>query len=772
MKKQYSSALSFLLIIGLVAYSFYTHKPQTISEDSDTSSQFSTKRALEHVQQIASVPHAVGTPGHNQTREYIAQELDKMGLEVEFQEGLAYTPGWGAMSEAVNIISRIRGSGEGEALILMSHYDSAPHTGSYGASDAGSGVATVLEGIRAFIASDATPINDIIILFTDAEELGLNGASVFVNEHRWAKDAKIALNFEARGSGGPSNMIVETNGGNGALIKAFAKANPSHPYANSLMYSIYKILPNDTDSTVLREGGDIDGFFFAFIGDHFDYHTANDRFERLDSESLEHQGRYLMPLLEYFANTDLNLKSDQDYIYFNFPILKMVYYPFSWIWPMVIVAWVLFIGLIIYANRKRKFTFGQIGFGFIPFVLSLLAAYGVSLLWKGVLVLHPEYADILQGFPYNGYTYLIAFVACMLAVTLGIYQFFYKPNQAASLSIAPLFFWLLIATGVALKLPGAAFFVIPVYFGILAVFLILKKPQINLLWLTVLCAPAIFIVAHYIKEFPVGLGLKMLVAALIFTVLLFGLLLPVIGFYRIRGKLSVLFMLLAIGFFILAESQSSFTSERPFPTSLNYVYDVDKKQAYWTTYNTTVDAWLKNYIGDSLQKASEVMDQTTGIGKYKNSYTYAKKASRKAVSQASIYIATDTVIDNLRTVEFTIFPQREINDILVSNPAGTPFQSLAFNDKEVAKNPDEPFIFSNRNSDKLLSYRVSNRKPLKVNLSIAKEAPLQFTIYDYSYDLIENKDFEVAPRPQNSIPMPFIYTDAIVTKQLLEFSLK
>ena len=60
-------------------------------------------------------------------------------------------------------------------------------------------------------------------------------------------------------------MIVETNGGNGELIKAFAEANPSHPFANSLMYSIYKLLPNDTDSTVLRENGDIDGFFFAFM---------------------------------------------------------------------------------------------------------------------------------------------------------------------------------------------------------------------------------------------------------------------------------------------------------------------------------------------------------------------------------------------------------------------------------------------------------------------------------------------------------------------------
>jgi Zn-dependent M28 family amino/carboxypeptidase len=44
--------------------------------------------------------------------------------------------------------------------------------------------------------------NDIII-FSDAEELGLNGAALFVTQHKWAKDIGLVLNFEARGSSGP-----------------------------------------------------------------------------------------------------------------------------------------------------------------------------------------------------------------------------------------------------------------------------------------------------------------------------------------------------------------------------------------------------------------------------------------------------------------------------------------------------------------------------------------------------------------------------------------
>ena len=38
------------------------------------------------------------------------------------------------------------------------------------------------------------------------------------------KDIGLVLNFEARGSGGPSYMLLETNGGNKNLIKSFSEA--------------------------------------------------------------------------------------------------------------------------------------------------------------------------------------------------------------------------------------------------------------------------------------------------------------------------------------------------------------------------------------------------------------------------------------------------------------------------------------------------------------------------------------------------------------------
>ena len=367
--KQLSAFLSFLLIIWFAFYSFSSLMPSEGTPVDAPLTEFSTERAITTLKEIAKAPHFHANDEHTRVREFLIAELEGSGLQVETQEGFVLSPHWGTVQEGenqkeypagyhmnrpVNIMGRLKGSGNGKALVLLSHYDSAK-VPSPGASDAGSGIVTILECLRAYQASGKTPVNDIIVLFTDAEEIGLDGAELYVNEHPWAKDSALVLNFEARGSGGPSNMILETNGGNSNLIKAFVEARPEYPVASSLMYSIYKMLPNDTDSTVFREDGDIDSFFFAFIDDHFDYHSAEDTVENLDPETLQHQGSYLLPLIHHFADADLDeLKSETDHVYVNVPLFKMLHYPFSWILPMLIVVVLLFLGVVFYGFKEGR----------------------------------------------------------------------------------------------------------------------------------------------------------------------------------------------------------------------------------------------------------------------------------------------------------------------------------------------------------------------------------------------------------------------------------
>ena len=765
--KSLQSLASFFLIVGLVYYSFFSLMPQKGSPSSVEETKFSTERALIPLKEITKAPHYIGTKEHARVRNYLISQLEELGLETQVQEGFVINPKWKSLDKPKNIIAQIKGSENGKSLLLLSHYDSAL-TPSYGASDAGSGVVTILETLRAYKASGKKPKNDIIVLFTDAEEVGLDGARLFVNNHPWAKNVGIALNFEARGSGGPSNMIVETNGGNKNLIKAFMEADVKFPVASSLMYSIYKMLPNDTDSTVLREGADIDGFFFAFIDDHYDYHTANDTYDNLDVNTLQHQGEYLLPLVHYFGDSDLNqLKSLDDHVYINLPFFKMVSYPFTWVFPMLLVAIVLFIGLIIYGLRKRVLTGNGVVRGFIPFTLAMifcgiLGFYG----WKLILLMYPQYQEIQQGFTYNGHTYISFFVLLSLGVLFGIYYKFSKKINVANLLIAPLIFWILINIGVAIYLKGAAFFIIPVFLGLLSLWILIRKDRPNLILLTIIGSIAIFIFAPLVQFFPVGLGLKMLVGSCLFTALLFGILLPVIGFYKFKKILAMLFVMVASLFFIKAHLSSNFSPNRQKPNSLVYYHDADNNKNYWATYDQELDDWTKEYLGNSPEPASSYISYASG-SKYAKGYKFANVAPNKNIPIFKTVLHKDTVINQYKEVSFTIFPQRAVNQISLYTAEEVNFKSLSFNGQFFPLNNNLTNAAQKIKSKELVRYYVSDKDSLVVSYEVSKNQKVSFTVLEYSYDLLNHPQFTINKRADYMMPKPFIVTDAVIVKKEL-----
>ena len=765
--KSLQSLASFLLIVGLVYYSFFSLMPQKGSPSSIAETKFSTERALISLKEITKAPHYIGTKEHARVRNYLIGQLEELGLETQVQEGFVINQKWKSLDKPKNIIAQIKGSENGKSLLLLSHYDSAL-TPSYGASDAGSGVVTIFETLRAYKASGKKPKNDIVVLFTDAEEVGLDGARLFVNNHPWAKNVGIALNFEARGSGGPSNMIVETNGGNKNLIEAFMEADVKFPVASSLMYSIYKMLPNDTDSTVLREGADIDGFFFAFIDDHYDYHTANDTYDNLDVNTLQHQGEYLLPLVHYFGDSDLNqLKSLDDYVYINLPFFKIVSYPFTWVFPMLLVAIIIFIVLIIYGLRKRVLNLNEVVKGFIPFTLAMifcgiLGFYG----WKLILLIYPQYQEIQHGFTYNGHTYISFFVLLSLGVLFGIYYKFSKKINVANLLIAPLIFWLLINIGVAIYLKGAAFFIIPVFLGLLSLWILIRKDRPNLILLTIIGSIAIFIFAPLVQFFPVGLGLKMLVGSCLFTALLFGILLPVIGFYKFKKTLAMLFVMVASLFFIKAHLSSNFSPNRQKPNSLVYYHDADNNKNYWATYDQELDDWTKEYLGDSPEPASSYISYASG-SKYAKGYQFANIAPNKNIPIFKTVLHKDTVINQYKEVSFTIFPQRAVNQISLYTADQANFKSLSFNGEIFPLNNNLTNAAQKIKSKELVRYYVSDKDSLVVSYQVSKNQNVSFTVLEYSYDLLNHPEFTINKRADYMMPKPFIVTDAIIVKKEL-----
>ncbi|MCF6347471.1 MAG: M28 family peptidase [Flavobacteriaceae bacterium] len=778
--KKYTSAISFLIIIATISFSFLSLMPQKVSDASTPLTQFSTERALLHLKEITKKPHYVGSLDHKNVKDYIVKQLQQLGLKTEIQHQVAINKTYRQSAVTQNILAKIKGTDSSKALLLLSHYDSAPSS-SLGASDAGSGVVTILEGLRAFLANNKQPKNDIIILISDAEEIGLLGANAFVNYHPWAKNVGLVLNFEARGSGGPSYMLLETNGGNKNLIQQFRKANPDYPVATSLMYSIYKMLPNDTDLTIFREDGDIDGFNFALIDDHFDYHTAQDNYERLDRNTLEHQGTYLMPLLNYFADADLtSLKSDTDYVYFNMPIIGMVYYPFSWILPLLVIVILLFLGLVFYGISQHKIHIKQIFSGFIPFLLSLLisglfAVYG----WKLLKIFHPQYNDIQHGFTYNGHLYIAAFSALTLAISFLIYSKYFKKAKTTDLAIAPIFIWILINIAIAIYLKGAGYFIIAALYGITSLTILLfskKHPQNNQLLLTLFSIPVLILFVPMIQMFPIGLGLKILIVSTTFIVLIFGLLIPIFSAYGNNKRLGQLFLVLAMIIFISASFKSGYNEDRKQPNSILYILDTDKNEAHWASYDKNIDEFTQQFLGENPTKGR--FDSVTSSSKYGSSIRLHKKTDVKNIAQPVIDVISDTIINNDRIVHFSITSQRKANRIELFTKNDLSFKTFSVNGVNLAKKKGYDFVFETglKKSKRVLShYIIGDDESLKIKFSISKEEKLSLSLYEISFDLLESTLFNVEPlyyikpRTNTMMPTPFVNNDAIIVKKQINF---
>ena len=133
----------------------HTHYTSSGEFQSDRTAE----RAFRHVEAIADQPHPVGTAAHLQARNYIVSELQALGLSPQLQETTFVDPESPAFPGKIvagtvkNVIARLAGTAGNQAILLVCHYDSVATAP--GASDDGSGVATLLETARALQAGPA-----------------------------------------------------------------------------------------------------------------------------------------------------------------------------------------------------------------------------------------------------------------------------------------------------------------------------------------------------------------------------------------------------------------------------------------------------------------------------------------------------------------------------------------------------------------------------------------------------------------------------------------
>ena len=389
-----------MLVLGLVAFLtiFYISPPAVRGADAPPT-EFSATRAATHLGVIAKSPHPSGSPAHDQVRAYLQRTLGSLGLEVRVEETdvALLVAGTTHAGHIKNVIARLPGTSTGApAVLLAAHYDSVP--GSRGASDDGSGVATLLETARALVAG-ARLKNDILFLFTDSEENAMLGAVAFTRDELQAHPVGVAMNFEARGTRG-AVALYDTSEANASLVQALRAA--PRIVSTSLLGSLAKILPNDSDATLWKRAG-IPAYAFAYVDHFYEYHAYTDSLDALDPRSLQHDGDYALPLARFFGDADLPLAATGGVVYFD--VLGRFVVSYSTLVARIFALLTLgaFVALVRNSRQRvglspsRSLLGALIGCGAV--VVALLGSLAVHLLLRKVvdpfvLGAHPGVASI------------------------------------------------------------------------------------------------------------------------------------------------------------------------------------------------------------------------------------------------------------------------------------------------------------------------------------------------------------------------------------------
>jgi hypothetical protein len=360
-------SLALALLIGVLSLQV----PAPAGADAPATA-FSAERAMADVREIAQRPHPVGSADHARVRLYLQQRMTDLGLEVSTQTGpisrgsARYLRRMGGDPEAAqftatNLIGVLPGRNPAlPAVALMAHYDTVPM--SAGAADDTAGLAAILETVRALQArgpSDRT----LVVLFTDAEEIGLDGARIFWGGHPLRDRIGAVVNLEARGGGGRA-MMFETGRGNAETIALFGRAGvlaDGGVTANSLAGFVYERMPNGTDFTIPKERG-VQGLNLAFIGRPAQYH-GNSTPDALDRGAVQHIGSQTLESADALLRAPALPAATANSVYADLFGRVIVSHPPAAGWGLLALALVLLGAAAWRARSRAGLTLADVGRG-------------------------------------------------------------------------------------------------------------------------------------------------------------------------------------------------------------------------------------------------------------------------------------------------------------------------------------------------------------------------------------------------------------------------
>jgi hypothetical protein len=368
----------------------------------DDPGAISVDLALEHVAFIAQEPHVMGTPEIERVREYLIATLTGVGLEPETLtvETPDYFGAPGGTVDVTDVLVRIPGSGDGEAILFMAHYDTVPSTP--GANDNSTAVAALLE-VGRVLASEPTPPNDVILLFTDGEEPTPRfGAWGFAEYHPWFGDVALAVNFEGIGVAGPT-MLVEMSGPKDELIFRLTNAVPELVAFSFMTQTADLIGGAATDFDIFRDAG-VPGYNFTYMRGTSIYHTSRDVIDVANVDGLAHDISLSLGIARNFGSLEIG-NATNDAVFFTAPFGFVVRYSTTGAIVSLAAVLLILVGALWSRVRRRGTSVRRLLSGLGLVLLGALGALVVAtVVWVGLVNLRSDMGVV------EGYAYLAALV--------------------------------------------------------------------------------------------------------------------------------------------------------------------------------------------------------------------------------------------------------------------------------------------------------------------------------------------------------------------------
>lgn len=745
----FSAGLGLLSILSLVPPDINANAPPT---------EFSSARAREYLKVITVKPHPIGSSAHAEVRDYISGELVKMGLQPQVQKTTAVNTHWGSAHRAAtvqNVVAKLEGTASTRAVLLVAHYDAAPH--SPGASDDGAAVVSLLETLRALKAG-APLKNDVIFLATDGEEIGLLGALAFVQQHPWAKDVGVVLNFEARGDHGPSIMF-QTSDGNDWLIEELAET-VSRPVANSLSADIYKLLPNDTDFTIFKQAG-MNGLNFAYIEGVASYHSSLDNMANLDERSLQHHGMYALALARGFGNSDLNAPiSRSEAVYFDLFGRTLIYYSRTTALVLATLVALITLGVIALGLRRGLLTLSGQAWGFLALLLSMIGATLLVMLVRWTLAaLAGSGRSFQRGDTWTNHLYLTGFVLLTVAATAFLYSLFRKKASIDNLATGALLWFLLLLIVSHVYFPGGSYLLVwPLLAALIAWILKFTLPAgklalTKLSLISAVCAvPGIILISPLLYQIFVGIGTSQTSLLVVPVTLLLGLL--VVNFELMassfRWLLPAVSTLAAVCFIVAALLQPDFSQQQPKGNEIFYVLNADTGKAVWATGDARSDEWTSQFLSSDASAVS-LNDYLPWL----NGGVFLQQSAPAAtLATPEIEVLDDQVQEQTRRIHMRVRSAREAATLFIYS--GTELSEAFVNGQPLARGQNTPVW----EKGQTLVYSAPPREGIELLLKTKSSEPLIVKVVDRSFELPELTNVTVKARPNYIMPAPFSYSDS------------